>query len=310
MLRLLLVAVLIHAVGCQYRGGGVSLEEAVDVAIDDAPAPAVVAYVRGKPVTRAELMAPLVEAAGAEVFSELVLEAAVADRLEARGLAVTPEDLEAQRQILLGELSSDPNQAQQLLSALRRRRGLGPERFERLLRRTAGLRKLVEGNVEVTDAEVRVARRILYGPRVSARLIVVETVAEAERLRRELDGATADAFAQAATARSTDDSSTRGGLLAPVHPEDPSYPAVVRRTLGNLAPGELSDVVAVDNGYALIRVEAIVPGRAGGDDVDDEALRLQIRRRSERLAMQQLAAELVNDAEVRVLDPGLKGWRP
>ena len=285
----------------------------------------VVAYIRGAAVAMDDLRGPLLEAAGAEVFRELVIERAVDDRLAAAGVRLGGADIARELDLLSASLSPDADTAARLLRELRQRRGLGDDRFDRMLRRSAGLRKLVADDIRVTDAEVAVATRLLSGPRVEARLITLPDLASAKRVRAGLvkrsvgvdhsDARAAEAarargrqaFAEAAMQHSTDASAARGGLLAPVHPEDPSYPAAIRRTLANLPPGAISEPIALDPGFGLLRVDRVLPGRAAPPESD---VRAEVRRRSERVAMQRLAEELLDAAEVTVVDPDLgRAWR-
>ena len=307
---LCVVLMLLVSAGCTAGGTGVGAPagpRGPEASVSTAAASEVVGYLDGVAVRTRDLEPLLIEAAGGEVLRELVLTRALERELDAANLSVGEADLEAERARLRGSLSDDPGEAAELLAALRRRRGLGTQRFENLIWRSAALRKLVGDDGTADPQELAAAKRILGGPRVRARLIVVPDAAEAQRIRQSLpapgDDAARLAFAEAAMASSTDPSAARGGLLAPIHPEDPSYPANLRRTLARLAPGEISDVIALDEQFALIRVERIEPASATPDDASVVA---QLQARRERLAMQALANELLGGAEVTILSPPLR----
>mgnify|MGYP002624829018 FL=1 len=102
------------------------------------------AYLNGEAVRAADMNATLLEAAGGQALSELLIDRAVARRLADRRLKVTDADLDAERDRLAATLHPDRDQAQRYINELRERRGLGPQRFERLLRRNAGLLRLVQ----------------------------------------------------------------------------------------------------------------------------------------------------------------------
>jgi parvulin-like peptidyl-prolyl isomerase len=144
-------------------------------------------------------------------------------------------------------------------------------------------------------------------------VIVMATQREAGELREALEGATGDRslrFADAAARSSIDSSAARGGLLDPISPLDPTYPAAVGRAFEELGPGEISPVLAVDRGFALVLLEERLPGRDVPRETVEEQLRAEVRLRLERLAMDDLAARLLRGASITVFDRGLeRAWR-
>ncbi|BAM04251.1 peptidylprolyl isomerase [Phycisphaera mikurensis] len=269
------------------------------------PAAAAVAFVAAEPVTAAELNDRLVEAAGPAVLEEIALGRLIDAQLRSRGEALAAEDLGAERERLLAALSNDPDAAERLLATLRERRGLGPVRFAALLRRNAGLRKLVAGEVVVDDAAVRRAFERSHGRRYRARLLSVATAAEAQTLRER--AVAGEPFATLASEHSTDASRAAGGLLPPIHPDDATFPAAVRSAVQSLAPGEVSNPVALGAGfgYALIRLEEVLPADGALFAEEEAAVRGAVRADLERLRMEQAARALRAEAEVVLLDPRL-----
>lgn len=265
------------------------------------------AYVNGQTVTLGMIQPALLELAGGQVLGEAVVDAMLAQRLSQAGLTLTPQAIETEKALLVETLEpQNEDEATLLLREIRRRRGLGDTRFLNLLRRNAMMRLLVQHQVNVTDDELRQAYRLHYGETYHARVLTVSTLAEASRLRALLTEGKAD-FADLAVKRSTDPSAIQGGLLPPISPVDPAFPQVIRDTLVRLdqAGQKLSDVVALDNGYALIHLERkTVPDHVEFADVK-ERLAEQVRRSAERVLMQQLARELLAEATVVVLDPAL-----
>jgi len=270
-----------------------------------------VAYIDGRPATRSALYTLLAEAHGGEALSELILDRAVPRRLEAEGLALTQADLDAERERLMAGLAEDRDQAARLFSEMRDRLGLGQTRYEAMVRRNAGLRKLVADGVRVTEPAIRQAYQRRYGERYQARLITAGNAATLGRLRRRvLEGAS---FTDLAIAHSTDPSAAQGGLLSPISPADASYPKAVREALPKLStdsePARLSPVIALAEGYALLRLEAVTRPEAPAYAEVRAALRAEVRRELERVRMQQLTRAILEDADVVVLDPALaEAW--
>jgi parvulin-like peptidyl-prolyl isomerase len=272
------------------------------------PADALAVY-SGGTVTLADLRAPLFEAAGGQVLSEWLLQRLIDRRLAERGLADAVNDaaLARERAHMLATLDTDPDQAQRILDQIRRRRGLGRQRFDSMLRRNAGLRRLVADQVEVTDVAVEQAYQLRHGPRYEARLITTAGFAQAVQLVRQArQGAP---FADLAAEHSTDVSRLQGGLLGPVSAADPTYPLALRTTLAQLQPGQVSDPVALDEGFAVLRLERTIPADAVQLEAVRDELSRQVRRQVEAVLMQQLARDLLAEAQVLVLDPTLqRSW--
>lgn len=272
-----------------------------------APESPLLAYVNGKPITTDDLVPPLLDASGREVFNELVLDRALAQRLAAAALTVTDDDLTAERRRMLTMLAADPDDAARVLAELRQRRGLGDARFGGLLWRNAALRKLVADGVTVTTAGIEQAYQLAHGPRYRARVIVAPTLDQAAQLRSLADE---QPFTQLAFDHSTDASAPAGGLLPPVSPADESFPRAVRQALGSLQVGQVSEPIAVDDGFAILLLEATIPADGVPLEAVRDELAERVRLRSERLLMDELARELIDRAEVVILDADLsRVWR-
>jgi len=263
-----------------------------------------IAYVDGQNVRVTDLEDELLELAGGTALREHVLDTALRERLDRRGITLGPGELQAEKQRLLSLLGADANQATRLLRTVRERRGLGEVRFEQFLWRNAALRVLTAEQVELGEADIRRAFSLRYGQRYRVRLIVVSNVAEAARVRRELEGGTP--FFQAAIDRSSDESAARGGLLPPIHPDDPTYPAAVRQVLPRLQPGQVSRPIALDQGVALVKLESTVPGQSVSFASVRDALERDVRLEAEEQRMRQLALSLVDEADVLILSPALQ----
>jgi hypothetical protein len=266
-----------------------------------------VAIVDGAAIEWKTLRTPIVEAAGTAVLRDAVLDARLARRLAAEGRSVTAASVERERELLLETLGADRERALDLLAELRARQGLGPVRFEALLRRNAGLRALVERSVEIDDAGIASIYDMRHGPKRVARVAVLASLAEAERFRTDL---AAGEFARLAVERSLDESAARGGLLSPVARRDPSYPESLRAAIYATAVGAVSEPVL--DGARFFVVE-VLEERAG-DGTDPSAARAAceryLRLSRERLLMDALARELSSLEGVTVFDRAFDAGRP
>lgn len=271
------------------------------------------AVIAGSPIPEADLFAPLSEAAGAIVLEELTLRKALETELAGEGLSVTAEQVEAERGLLIrtvaGESRASEAQAQEMIAAMRRARGLGETRFEGLLWRNAALRALVALRARPTPEDMALATQLEFGPRFRARVLVTRSADDASRAAREVREAGAAAptiFAEHAFLRSIDPSGPRGGLLADASPADGALPPLVRTALTSLTPGACSDVLSIDGGYAVVLLEARTREARVPSDAELRELESKVLMRIQRLAMDRLARSLVDRTEVSVMSNPLR----
>jgi len=253
----------------------------------------------------------MVEAAGALALEEQVLDRLLEAEARRRGVVVASADLQREELALeasLGDVAALPAERRRLVEEIRRRRGLGTDRYEALLRRTALLRALVRPRVEITPEQLDLAMTIRFGEKRRVRVIAVSTLTEAQAVLTRLDRG--EAFQEVAAQWSSDPSAARGGLIEPFSLADPSYPGAFRDAAAELSPGEVSGAIALPSGFAIIRLEEIIPG----DDVELSTVRPIVledaRLEQERVLMTQLARRLLAEANLRILDPTLESaWR-
>jgi len=267
------------------------------------------AYIDGQSVTANDLMPGLIEAAAGTVLQEMVLDRRISRALDDRGLSLTPDRVTAESELILASLSSDPDEAARLMSQMRSRRGLGEVRYDAMLRRNAGLRLMTREEVKVAPALLRQAYDLQYGERYRLRILVAPSMAEATRLL-VLAREGAQAFSELAALHSTDPSAAQGGLLSPISLADATYPSAFRQAIKELKPGGVSNLIAVDDRYIIIRLEEVVPASETSYEAALPGLVKQVRRELEAQAMQQAARALLAEGKVVVLDPALdRAWR-
>ncbi len=263
----------------------------------------VVAVVGGQPVRMSDLQPLLVEAAGAQVLSDQVIDLRLKAELAGQNITVSEEETQREKQRMLERLSEDRDQAVRLLELQRQRRGLGPQRFARLLWRNAALRKLVAGQVQVNEALVRQAYEQRFAEQSECRLILVETLNDVSRVKGRLNAG--ESFEKLAREVSRDSSRIQGGLIPPVSPADAGYPAAVREVAVRLKAGEISDPIVLDQGFAILRCERkITPQRVPFEQISTE-LEARVRSDLEQVLIQRRLRVLLSEADVTVLDAQL-----
>ena len=262
------------------------------------------ALANNQAITIRQLYPYLLEAAGGPVLLDFLIDQGLARRLQQQKLTVNADQISAERSILLQALSPDPDTASRLLDELRKARSLGERRFLQLLRRNAGLRLLIANQVVVTDAAIQQAYDLQYGARYQVRLITVDSSAKAAELVRKARE-NPSSFIDLVFANSTDSSRMQAGMIPPVHPADPTYPAAIRQAVTRLQPGEVSDPIALERGFAILKLEQKNNGPEVRFDDVKGALATRVRRQSERLLMQQLVREIILESQPAIFDADL-----
>lgn len=272
--------------------------------IDARPA----ALIDGRSVSWGELRTMLSELAGAEVLREVAIDLAIERELAQSSVIITPELLEAERVLLLETLSDDPNVAARLLDELRARQGLGPVRFNALMYRNAALRAMVKNRVTVNDAGVRAMFDAVHGPKRQARLMILSTLPGVQTAMERLEAG--EFFGDVAVELSNDASATRGGLLEPISRSDGSYPESLRAALWTLKVGDVSRPILLNDQYAVLMLVRTIDG----DEIEladvYRTMERRVRRQQERLLMDQLARDLVQNVSLTIFDDSLnESWR-
>lgn len=281
------------------------------------PADETVALLNGRPVPWSTLRARLAEAAGGPVLEEVVLDQLIDAQAARAGVTVTDAEVAAEAAALAEAMRAGAGLSAEasgpLLDRLRAERGLGPIRYRALLRRNALLRKLVAPDVQIAEEEIVLAHRIRRGERRVTRAVVFPTAAEAAAARAQIDATQAPdrptRFAAMASTLASDAGVPAGGLLGPISQLDPAYPQALRDAVYRTTPGEVTPIVGLDQRFALALVERVLPAESVPIEADRGELERELRRRRERLAMQELADRLSTTADLRVLDAGIRWSR-
>lgn len=303
--------------GCASQGGSTAFENGRLVIRGDRPHAAIAgsstpATIDGVPVSWDELLPILSETSGGTALEELAFDRLLGREAERRGIVVTEEDVENEQALLaqsIGDAAgANASTIDRLVDDVRRARGLGSARYAALLKRTAILRRLSADEVHITNAAVEQMHQIRHGVRLRARILTVASEQTASDVRRRLESG--ESFGEIAAELSTDSSAARGGIIEPISPADPTYPSGIRAALRVLIPGQISPIIALDSGYAILGLEE----RIESDGVDIESVRGDLERavrlRQERLAMNTLADRILDAADIAVFDPHLaQSWR-
>ena len=191
---------------------------------------------------------------------------------------------------------------------LRESRNLGDRRFGHLLWRNAALRVLVQDEVIVSDTVLQEFYNYRYGPRYEARLIVVSSLQEAtEVIKRATSG---ESYIDLAVHYSTDLSRAQGGLLDRISTADATWPLIIRQTVSRLREGQISQALVLDGGVGILKLQRIIPAADVSFDQVARELADEAQRQMERRHMDRLTRQILEDADLLVVDRALAArWR-
>lgn len=268
----------------------------------------VIALVDGQAITHKTIEQALYELAGDEVLREYVLDRALERQCIGLGIEVSPAQIKSERDLLAKTIADDTQSNTRVLDTLRQRRGLGPDRYDRLLVRNAKLRALTTASSEPTQDAIDRATLQAFGVQSRVRLCVSDDAQVLSQLAQRVNAAPPETrsvvFADGCFAFSTHPSADRGGLIPSLSPADQGYPQSLRAALSRTPIGGCSPVISTEAGYAIVLVEAREPPREPTGAQRTQLLD-QLRLDTQRRAMQRLAQQLLDEHEVIVLDQSL-----
>ena len=257
--------------------------------------------------TLADLQPGLVEAAGGQILNEKILSLQL--RKELGKTLITQNQIKIERDRFTQSLHNDPQTAEKLLRQLCQRQGRGEIRLNDFLFRQAALRHIVQPQVNVTDTAIQQAYELKFGEKSVVQIITIDSTSQAVAiLNRARKG---ESFSELVQLFSLDlASKPANGILDPISPADASYPTAVHKAIARLSVGQISDVVALDNGFVILKLISKNARQSVALDDVKESLRVQVQSEVEQMLMRQLAMSLMEKAKVTVMDRKLnQSWQ-
>lgn len=276
---------------------------------------AAIAMVNGAAIPRHRVLYYLLKSRGPAVLEQLVVLDAVEQMAADRGLTLKQADVDREYDLALQRISNplavvtagdfDRTKAEELLRTVLIRRSISREEFMLGVRRNAYLRRIVESEFAITEAQLRSAFTNRYGPRIQVRHIQLATPAEVARMQELLKKGAG--FADLAKRYSANEqSAANGGLLDPFSLDDERVPAAFRTAAARLEDSRASNAMRVGEWYHLLKLERQVPPQeVEFREVRDE-LETQLRAELAGPGMRQLGDRLFNEASIEINDPILR----
>ena len=297
-----------------------------------------IARLPGVEISREQFLAPLLEGHGLPALINVV-QLELAKHMATRaGVAITDDDLRAERQRTLaqafGELDAkiqeqvdaavarnDQAAADKLREQLKvdheklleqlltQQRVTRPE-FELVLKTNTYLRKMAEREVDAKGIPDEAVRRLFdaeYGATVRVRHIQSSNPAELEAAKRRIDGG--EPFEKVAKEVSRNArTAALGGELPRFSLAHTGIPDTFKQVAFNLKEGEVSNIVQSDNAYHLVKLEQRFAPKAVKYENVREMLHRKAREQVVQGAMTGLREALARDVRehLQIQDPVLR----
>ncbi len=254
----------------------------------------VVARVNGEDITRNELAEECVRHYGEDVLERMTKKLLIIQECKRRGIEVTQEEVNAEIHRMATRFKLPVDQWLKLLKA---ERGINPSQYSNdIIYPTLALRKIAEGQLDVSEAELRIEWEKYYGPSVKARMIACKSAEKAQRLYAMVK-AKPDDFGTIAKNESEDaNSASVNGMVNPI-----------RRHLGykeiedaafQLKPGEISPVIQVAEQYVILKCDGQIPAQNVSFEDARPLLEESVNESKLRVAAGDLFTELQQKAKV------------
>jgi parvulin-like peptidyl-prolyl isomerase len=254
----------------------------------------VVARVNGEDITRNELGEECLLHYGEDVLERMTKKLLIIQECKKRGIQVTQEEVNAEINRMATRFSLPVDH---WLKMLKEERGINPTQYSNdIIYPTLALRKIAQGQLTISQEELKVEYEKYYGPSVKARMIACKSPEKAKRLHQAVLANPAE-FGNVAKNESEDvNSASIKGLVNPI-----------RRHLGykeiedaafSLQPGQISNVISVADQYVILKCEGHIPGQNVDFEAAKERLEESISESKLRAAAGRLFDELQSQAQV------------
>jgi foldase protein PrsA len=212
------------------------------------------ARVNGEAITWDALARECVERHGKEVLENMINRTIIQQECSRRGITVS--EAEVDQEIL--ETSKKFGLAlDQWYKMLEAERNLTPQQYRRdIIWPMLALKKLAGRDVVITEEMLRLAYEDNYGPRVKARMIVLDNIRRATEIW-EKARKTPDDFESLARDYSLEPNSRAlGGVIPPIRKNSGAHENLRKAAFAMTQPGEISGVLQVGpSQYAILKFE-------------------------------------------------------
>ena len=212
-----------------------------------------------KLITYDDVAAEAMARHGAEVLEAIINRSTVEMACKSKGVAVTGHEVEAEITATAKKFEVDRSTWLQMLES---ERGLTPVQYKRdVIWPKLALQKLAGAEVTVTSDDVKRAFVRTYGPKVKARMIMLDNIRRAQEVHRQARETPAD-FGKLAREHSIDATSQAlDGVIPPIPMYGSPETEDLERAAFALQPGEISGIIQLPfpgmNRYVILMSDGL-----------------------------------------------------
>lgn len=213
-----------------------------------------VGRVNGQPITYEELAAECIERYGAEVLDSVINRRVIQQACAKVGVQVSDAEVNTEVTRISKKFGLPVNQWEKMLQA---ERGLTPLQYRRdVIWPMLALKKLAGASFQPTREQMQKAYADNYGPRVKARMIVLDNPRRAQQIWEQLKR-NPDEFENFARDYSVEPNSRAlGGAIPPIRQHSGAHENIRRAAYKLKTPGEISGILEVGvRSYAILQFE-------------------------------------------------------
>lgn len=277
----------------------------------DASAGEIIAVANGVPITRRQLVQPLIEAYGLGILLNLVQLEMARQQTARVGMSIEPADVQAERRRTFSKMFAEaqPADYETLLDQFLRQQHLSRAEFDLVIETNAHLRKFSESQLpgKISEEMVQSAFGQLYGENRQVRDIQLSNMREVGLAKERL--AKGESFEHVARQISQDPrTAPLGGELPPFSQQAPNVPEAIKQAAFAMKVDGESDPLLDGTTYHLIKLVRVIPPKiVKFDDVkesvrqtlNEQWLEFAIKEYRNQLAQLALQTMQINEPVLR-----------
>jgi foldase protein PrsA len=301
-----LIAILAAGIGMQvWRAENSKAAEQSNTAAATAPVSTPdkpVARVNTQSISYQELARECVERHGREVLDNVINRTLIQQACADAGVSVSVDEVNRKIVEISKKFGLPVDQWEKMLLA---ERGLSPIQYRRdVIWPMLALEKLAGKEVTITQKMMREAYVDNYGPRVKARMMVLDNLRRAQEYYEKIRQAP-DEFENFVRDYSTEPNSRAlGGTVPPIRQYSGAHEELRKAAFKMKTPGEISGIIQVDHQYVILKFE----GRTEPIEHDLDDVKIQLDQELREREVQKMVATTFDDLKKRArIDNHLTG---
>jgi parvulin-like peptidyl-prolyl isomerase len=258
------------------------------------PTEPIVALVNGQTILHGELAQECLRHHGKEVLETLMNRRMIDKHCRSRGITVTQQEIDEEIDRIARKFSLPKDQ---YLTMLAKERDIKPAQYGKdIIWPTLALRKLAAAQLTVSPEELSEAYDAQFGPAVKARLIVLDSKAEAQKVLAQARANPGEFGALARKYSKDVNSASANGMIQPIrrHLGDPK----IEEAAFALRPGQISPVIPVGEQFAILLCDELIAPVQADRQKYDAVLSEAIKDRKLRAAASDTFKQLQDSAKI------------